>query len=151
MLDRVRALEASRAEQIDHAATEVLDLTRRSAEAQREVMTSVRAMLQVMARAYVAMLARGDTCNLYMHDLVGNMPWVKGMAIIGPDGRIKCATRATAVGLDVSDRPHYQDAVRTRDFAVSDYLIGRATRTQSRFDRQTAPVNGRLTQLFVAG
>jgi hypothetical protein len=97
------------------------------------------------------MLARGDTCNLYMHDLVGNMPWVKGMAIIGPDGRIKCATRATAVGLDVSDRPHYQDAVRTRDFAVSDYLIGRATRTQSRFDRQTAPVNGRLTQLFVAG
>jgi diguanylate cyclase (GGDEF)-like protein len=131
MVDRVRLLEASRSERIASTASEVLDLTRRSAEGQREIITTVRAMLQVTARAYVAMLADGDTCNLYIRDLVGNLPWIKGMSIIGPDGRIKCSTLPSAVGLDMSDRPHYEEAIRTNNFVVSDYLVGRANQAPS--------------------
>jgi diguanylate cyclase (GGDEF)-like protein len=127
MVDRVRLLEASRAERIDEAAAEVLDLTRRGAEGQREIITTVRAMLQVMARAYVATLARGETCNFYLKDLVAHMPWIKGMSLIGPDARVKCSSLPAAAGIDMSDRPHYWEALRTRDFVVSDYLIGRAT------------------------
>ena len=129
MVDRVRLLEASRTERIALTASEVLDLTRRGAEGQREIITTVRAMLQVTARAYVAMLAQGETCNLYIRDLVGNMPWIKGMSIIGPDGRIKCSTVPSAVGLDMSDRPHYEEAVRTHKFVVSDYLVGRGNQS----------------------
>src|SRR5262245_35271711 len=131
MVDRVRVLEASRSERIASTASEVLELTRHGAEGQREVVTTVRAMLQVTARAYVAMMARGDTCNLNIRDLVGDMPWIKGMSIIGPDGRIKCSTLPSAIGLDMSDRPHYEEAIRTRDFVVSDYLVGRANQTPS--------------------
>jgi diguanylate cyclase (GGDEF)-like protein len=131
MVDRVRLVEASRSERIASTATEVLDLTRRGAEGQREIITTVRAMLQVTARAYVAMMARGDACNLYIRDLVGNMPWIKGMSIIGPDGRIKCSTLPSAVGLDMSDRPHYEEAIRTNDFVVSDYLVGRSNQAPS--------------------
>jgi diguanylate cyclase (GGDEF)-like protein len=129
MLDRVRLMEASRAERTEHAAIEVLDLAKRGADGQREIMTTVRAMLQVMARAYITMLARGETCNFYLADLAGNMPWIKGMSIVGANGRIKCATLPSALGLDLSHRPHYQEALKTRDFVVSDYLIGRATQT----------------------
>ena len=43
MVDRVRLLEASRSERIASTATEVLDLTRRGAEGQREIITTVRA------------------------------------------------------------------------------------------------------------
>src|SRR3954470_17271976 len=85
MFDRVRLMEASRTERIERAATEALDLAKRGADGQREIMTTVRAMLQVMARAYVTMLARGETCNLYMADLAANMPWLKGMSIVGAD------------------------------------------------------------------
>src|SRR3954447_1584695 len=131
MVDRVRLLEASRSERIASTATEVLDLTRRSAEGQREIITTVRAMLQVTARAYVAMPANGDTCSLSIRDLVGNMPWIKGMSIIGPDGRIKCSTLQSAIGLDMSDRPHYEEAIRTNNFVVSDYLVGRANQAPS--------------------
>src|SRR5262249_60330957 len=60
MVDRVRLLEASRTERIALTASEVLDLTRRGAEGQREIITTVRAMLQVTARAYVAMPARDE-------------------------------------------------------------------------------------------
>jgi diguanylate cyclase (GGDEF)-like protein len=126
MIDRVRLLEASRSERIALTATEVLDLNRRSAEGQREIITTVRAMLQVTARAYVGMLARRENCNVYVRDLVGNMPWIKGISIIGPDGRITCSTLTSAIGLDMSDRPHYEEAIRSNDFVVSDYLVGRA-------------------------
>src|SRR5919197_553724 len=131
MVDRVRLLEASRSERIALTAIEVLDLTRRSAEGQREIITTVRAMLQVTARAYVALLARGENCNLYVRDLVGNMPWIKGMSIIGADGRIKCSTLPSAIGLDMSDRPHYEEAIRTNHFVVSDYVVGRANQSPS--------------------
>jgi HAMP domain-containing protein len=131
MVDRVRLLEASRSERIASTATEVLDLTRHGAEGQREIITTVRAMLQVTARAYVAMMARVGTCNLNIRDLVGNMPWIKGMSIIGPDGRIQCSTLPSAIGLDMSDRPHYEEAIRTNDFVVSDYLVGRSNQAPS--------------------
>jgi diguanylate cyclase (GGDEF)-like protein len=131
MIDRVRLLEASRSERIASTVTEVLDLTRRGAEGQREIITTVRAMLQVTARAYVATMARGDTCTLYFRDLVADMPWIKGMSVIGPDGRIKCSTLPSAIGLDMSDRPHYEEAIRTNDFVVSDYLVGRSNQAPS--------------------
>src|SRR5215831_3645125 len=130
MVDRVRLVEASRNERIALTASEVLELTRRGAEGQREIITTVRSMLQVTARAYVTMQA-GDSCNLHIRDLVGNMPWIQGMSIIGPDGRIKCSTLPSAVGLDISDRPHYEEAIRTRNFVVSDYLVGRANQSPS--------------------
>jgi len=129
MLDRVRLLETTRTERIDDAAAEALDLTRRGAEGQREIIATARAMLQVMARAHVGMLANGTTCNFYLADLAAGMPWVNGMSIVGPDGRIKCSTTANAVGVDVSDRAYYRLAQETRDFVVSDYLVGRLRRS----------------------
>jgi diguanylate cyclase (GGDEF)-like protein len=125
MVDRVRLLESSRSERIEEVATEVLDLTRRGTDDQREIVTSMRAMLQIIARAYVTVMARGETCNFYLNDLAATVPWIKGLSIIGPDGRIKCATLSSAVGLDFSDRPHYREARATKTFAVGDYIMAR--------------------------
>jgi diguanylate cyclase (GGDEF)-like protein len=85
-------------------------------------------MLQVMARAYVGMAATGTTCKFYLSDLAGSMPWVNGMTIVGADGRVKCSTNASAIGIDLSDRPHIKTAMETREFVVSNYIIGRVNR-----------------------
>jgi hypothetical protein len=61
----------------------------------------------------------------YLTDLTGNVPWVRSLAVAGTDGRIKCSTDPAAIGLNVSDRPHIQKALHSRDFALSDYLINR--------------------------
>jgi diguanylate cyclase (GGDEF)-like protein len=128
MFDRVRLLEQTRAERIDDAATEVLEMARRGVDGQREILITTKAMLQVMARAYIGMIATGTTCNFFLSDLVASMPWVNGMTIVGADGRIKCSTIPNAVGVDMSDRPQVRAALETRDFAVSNYAIGRLTR-----------------------
>ena len=128
MVDRVRLLEQTRLERIDDATTETLELARRGADGQREIITAAKSMLQVIARAYVGMIATGTTCNFYLSDLAAGMPWVNGITIVGADGRVKCSTNRSAVGVDLSDRPHIQTAMETREFVVSNYIVGRMNR-----------------------
>ena len=59
VFDRVQGLELSRSHRIDRARAEVIDLARRGTESQREIIYSVRALLQIVARAYAKIAARG--------------------------------------------------------------------------------------------
>jgi diguanylate cyclase (GGDEF)-like protein len=128
MLDRVRLLEQTRTERIETAAAEALDMARRAADGQREILVAARAMLQVMARAYVGMLATGTTCNFYLTDLSSGVSWLHGMSVVGADGKVKCSSVRGVVGIDLSDRQHFQDAMATGDFVVSNYIVSRLTR-----------------------
>ena len=47
------------------------------------------------------------------------------------DGRIICSTEPMTIGLNVADRPHFQDALNSREFALSDYLINRVNQSPS--------------------
>src|SRR4029078_8607398 len=70
MLDRARLLEQTRIERSEDAASEALEWARRGAESQREIITTAKAMLQIVARTYVGMRAAGTTCNVYLSELV---------------------------------------------------------------------------------
>jgi diguanylate cyclase (GGDEF)-like protein len=125
MLERMRGLEQARAEHTELARGQVIDLAQGGVEAQREIVNSMRALLQVVARVYTRMAPDQADCNQTLADLTSNIPWLTGVAVAGRDGRIKCATDPRAVGLNVSDRPYFQNALRSHDFALSDYLINR--------------------------
>ncbi len=127
IFERVRGLERARAERTELAHAQVIDLARGGAEAQREIVYSMRALLQVVARMYAKMPLDPADCNRTLADLTGNIPWLRNMNVVGTDGRIKCATDAHALGLNVSDRAYFQNALHARDFALSDYLITRVT------------------------
>ena len=125
MVERMHSLERARADRTERAHAEVTDLARRGAESQRDVVYSIRALLQVYARVYASMPPDGADCNQLFTDLTLSVPWIRGLAFASPDGRIKCATDPRALGLNVSDRPYFQDAMRSREFGLSDYLINR--------------------------
>ena len=125
VFDRVHGLEAARAQRTDRARTEVIDLARRGVESQREIISSVRSLLQIMSRVYAKMTPDPATCNQYLTDVAGTISWLRGLSVAGPNGQIKCSTEPNAIGLNVSDRPHFQKALHSRDFALSDYLINR--------------------------
>ena len=127
-LDRVRLLEASRTERLEMASNEAVDLAKRGADAQLEVINSTRAVLQVVGRAYITLSQDGQDCGKFLVGFALDVPWIKGLSAVGPNGRIACSTRPTAVGLDVSDREYIEDVRRTRDFVLSDYLITRGDR-----------------------
>ena len=125
MLERVHGLQQARAERTERVNVEAMDLARRGAEAQREIIYSVRALLQVVARSYARMPLDHAECNNYLTDLTGNIPWIRALSFAGTAGRIECSTEPLAIGLNIANRPHFQRALHSRDFVLSDYLINR--------------------------
>jgi len=133
MFERVHALEGERAGRTAHAYAQVTALARRGAEAQEETIASVRALLQIVARVYARMPFERSDCHRYLSGLAGNIPWIRALSIAGTDGRIKCSTEPLAIGLNIADRPHFQRALHSREFALSDYFINRTHRMPSLF------------------
>jgi diguanylate cyclase (GGDEF)-like protein len=131
ILERVHGLEKARANRTESAHTEVIDLARRGVEAQREIIYSVRALLQIVSRVYARVPLDSPGCSQYITDLTTDIPWIRDLSIASTDGRIKCSTEPLAVGLNVSDRPHFQNALNSREFALSGYLINRLNQVPS--------------------
>ena len=148
MLERVHGLETARADRTERANAEVVDLARRGVEAQRDIIYSVRALVQIVSRVYAKMPLDGSNCNRYLADLTTNVPWILDVSIADTDGRITCSTQPLAVGLNVSDRPHFRNALHSREFALSDYLINRVNQAPSvvatypSIKRATEPLKG---------
>jgi diguanylate cyclase (GGDEF)-like protein len=126
-LDRVRLLEASRTERTEMAANEALDLAKRGAAAQLDMISSTRAVLEVVARGYIALARTGQSCTDFLTGFAIDVPWIRALSVVGPNERIICSTRPNAVGLNLGDRPYVQEARRSWGFVLSDYLVERST------------------------
>jgi diguanylate cyclase (GGDEF)-like protein len=131
MVERVRGLERARAERAELASAQVVDLARGGAAAQREIISSMRAMLQVVARVFAKMPPEMADCNKTLAHLTANVPWIRAAAVADTDGRVKCATESATIGLNVGDRLYFQKALQSRDFSLSDYLVSRANQLPS--------------------
>lgn len=89
---------------------------------------ATRQLLTVLARLPEL---RGDpaTCAHFLAGLLPTFPLYANLGVIAPDGRLVCSAVAATGPIDLSDRPYFQKAVQTRDFAVGQYQLGRITKT----------------------
>src|SRR3984885_1940374 len=76
IFERVRGLERARAERIEIAQNQVADLARGGAEAQRSIVYSLRALLQLIANIYRKTPHQQPDCNQTLSTLAGNVPWI---------------------------------------------------------------------------
>jgi diguanylate cyclase (GGDEF)-like protein len=127
MVERVRGLERARVERGAIARSQVIDLARSGIAAQREVIDSTRALLRAAARVYTKMPLAAQDCNQILSDLSSNVPWIRMLAVVGRNGRVICGSDPAVIGLNIGDRPYFQNALQSRDFALSDYLIRRVS------------------------
>jgi diguanylate cyclase (GGDEF)-like protein len=126
MLERARSLEDARGKQIALASQEFSNLAQHSADAQREVISSVETMLK--AAAYIRASTGGITrsCDILRASLPVNLPWIRALMIVDKDGRVQCSTNSTLVGLDLSDRVYLKRARESRGLVFSDFLFARS-------------------------
>ncbi|MEP6840818.1 MAG: HAMP domain-containing protein, partial [Bradyrhizobium sp.] len=129
MLERARSLETTRARQIATASEEFANLAQHTADAQREVISSVETILK--SAAYIRASAGGiaRSCDMMRASLPANLPWIRSLLIVGGDGRVQCATNNAYVGIELGDRTYLQVARDSRDFVLSDFMFGRPTNT----------------------
>ena len=123
MLERARSLEDTRSKQIALASQEFSNLAQHSADAQREVLSSVETMLKSAAYIRASAGGVGRSCDILRASLPVNLPWIRSLMIVGKEGRVQCSTLNMLVGLDLSERPSLKKARETRDFVFSDFLI----------------------------
>src|SRR5580704_1374353 len=76
MLARVHEVESARLARLRAVNTEVIDLTRRGVESQREINYSVRALLQIISHGYAQMPLDTPGCNQHIADLTPSIPWI---------------------------------------------------------------------------
>ncbi len=125
MLERARSLEDTRTKQIALAYTEFSNIAQHSADGQREVISSVEAVLKSAAYVQAATEAAGHNCDIVHASPSTNLPWIRSLMIVGKNGRVQCATNEALVGLDLSDRATPKKARETRDFVFSDFLLAK--------------------------
>src|ERR1700709_549588 len=92
MLERVRSLEDARGKQAALASHEFSDLAQHSADAQREVISSVETMLKSTAYIRASAGGIGRSCDILRASLPVNLPWIRSLMIVGKDGRVQCST-----------------------------------------------------------
>jgi diguanylate cyclase (GGDEF)-like protein len=152
MVDRARRIETDRAERIAALSEDARALARQGAESQRELIIAVKSVVQVVARAYASLASSAETCTRFLAGATADAPWIAGLSIIGDNGRVACSTAPKTVGLDVTDRPYFQQALQAKSFIVSAEAVGRARGTVGMI--AAVPVRGEdgsVTGVITAG
>jgi diguanylate cyclase (GGDEF)-like protein len=126
MLERARSLEDARSKQLGLASAEFASLAKHSAEAQREVISSIETVLKSTAYIRASADGIGRSCDLLRASLPANLPWIHNLAIVGHDGRVQCATDNMLVGLDLSNRVYLKKARETGGLIFSDFLLAKS-------------------------
>lgn len=126
MLDRVRVLEDTRAQQASQAAAELSELARHTADAQREIISTVQAVLKSSAYIYAAASQEGRGCAIMRASLRVDLPWIRSLSVLDSRGKIYCSTSSDITGLDLSDRDYFLHAREFHEFVLSDYIFSRA-------------------------
>jgi diguanylate cyclase (GGDEF)-like protein len=126
MLERTRSLEDARNKQIGLAYAEFSSLAQHSADGQREVISSVEAILKSAAYIRASTEGASRSCDILRASLLANLPWIRSLMIVGKDGRVQCSTLDTLVGRDLSNRHVLNEARETRDFVFSDFLLAKS-------------------------
>ncbi len=125
MLDRMRVLEDNRAKQIDLAGRELSELAKHTAEAQRDIILTVQAVLKSFAYIYGAAADPDQGCSILRASMRLDLPWIRTLSVIDKNGTIKCSTSPRIIGLDLQDREYFQRARTTSTFTISDYTFTR--------------------------
>ena len=125
MLERARSLEEARNKQIALAYSEFERLAQHSADREHEAIASVETVLKSAAHIQASKNASDPSCDTLSASLPVSLPWIRNLMIVGNDGRIKCATLDTLLGLDLNDRTYFKRARQARDLVFSDFLLSK--------------------------
>jgi diguanylate cyclase (GGDEF)-like protein len=126
MLERARSLEDARARQVALASQEFSTVAKHSADAQREVISSVETLLKSTAYIRASAGGVGRSCDIMRASLPVNLPWIRSLSILGGDGRVQCSTLNMLVGYDFGDRAAVQKARETRELVFSGFLFAKS-------------------------
>jgi GGDEF domain-containing protein len=131
VLERIHNEKYDRAQRVEAAYQQALGLARQAAAAQNEAIVSTRAFLTVLTGTGAVASPSSPTCAVLLKSLAEPERSIRILSVANRDGRIVCSSYPEAIGLDISQRPHFINPVKSGKFSVGDYFMG--TRDKSPF------------------
>ncbi len=107
------------------AQTEALRLARIGALEQGQVFDGARQLLTSLVRSPEILNQNKVACSARFSELLKRFPIYTNLSAATPDGAVFCSAPPLRAPVNVGDRSYFQRALKTRDFALSEYVIGR--------------------------
>lgn len=121
-----------RGHEIEEAKANILLFVKGMAGEQEQIAIGTKQMLSTLAHLPEVRRLDAKACNELFRELNKQNPFYSTIAAATPDGNIFAASTPFEPGtVNVSDRKHFKDAVRTIDFSAGEYIVGRTSNTQS--------------------
>jgi diguanylate cyclase (GGDEF)-like protein len=125
LIDRTREISAERAEQIALTEQELLRIAQRGSARETEMISSAKAVLSLAGRDPQIKNDSPTSCQPTFRAASGALPWLVDVSLVSTAGGLVCTSSALTTSRGVADRPYFQQAMQTRDFALSGFLTSR--------------------------
>lgn len=109
----------------DVSEQRALDHAREISREHERLIQAGHHLLQALAEITSVRAHDGKSCNRLFSKMVKAQPAFTNLGAAKPDGDVFCSAIALTQPVNFADRPYFQQALRTRDLAVSEYLVGR--------------------------
>jgi signal transduction histidine kinase len=90
-----------------------------------QIVNSTRQFLGTLSQLHSVDVHDADLCGPFFERLQRLYPSYTLIAAADAEGRVYCSSRKQYQGMSVSSRPYFREVMRTGDFVVGDYNIGR--------------------------
>lgn len=117
-------MEHRRIEAAD-AALEALRFTQILANDQTQQVESARQLLLLLSELPQLRSADSSACDTLLTGLLERLPTYSNLVLAEPDGDVVCSAVPEPQPVNLSDRGYFQEALRTKQFAISDAIVGR--------------------------
>ena len=120
-----------RAEDIQKAQNSAMLIAQGMAAQQEQMAMATRTMLTMLAQFPEVQHGDAAKSSSLFERLNNQYPFYTVILAVGAEGHVFAASRPFDRSTNLSDRKHVKDAIRTRDFSVGEYIVGRVSNSVS--------------------
>ena len=132
-VERMLALMAERQVQVAALEEDVRNFARSARLAQLEGMSRALTTLEVVSRMADRMLEDPAVCNRQVSRLADEVAGIQGAFIADATGIVRCAHAPLALGVNISERDYFHDAVAVDGVVMTEMFVSRVSGRNSVF------------------
>jgi len=114
-----------RSQEIERARQNMVVLAERGASQHAETLRQAHSVLQMLTLVPEVRMALPQECGKLLQQTTAVTPWSTGFSVVHPNGQLLCDSDGRQ--LSIADRDYFRRALASREFTVSNYIIGRAS------------------------
>jgi len=142
-----------RRSEIESARSNALLMVKSLAAQQEQIARSTQTMLTLLAQLPAVRSLDAKECNDLFSEIHRRFPVYSVILAVTPDGNVFAASMPVKPGtMNLGYRKHVKDAIRTRDFSVGEYIVGRISNVRSlNYTYPAFDTKGNLVAIVIVG